>query len=158
MDAAIEAWLDQQDAHVADNIRRFGWHIEFVYGEEDDDETSFAYTVGLFGLKHPELLIFGVSPHTAALVLNELGDRVRAGRDLMPGEVVGFRDGRRVTVEELPNPAEILFTANRHYQRPDCASVTAYQLTWDDHTGLFPWDAGYSLPSWLQPRPGTFSG
>ena len=158
MNADVQAWLDQQDSLVADNIRRHGWHTEFVFGEEDDEDTSFAYTVGLFGWGHPELLIFGVSPHTAAAVLNELGDRVRAGGDLVPGMVLTLHTGsRRVVDESVPNPGHIVFTANRHYQRPDEASVPVLQLTWDDQVGLFPWEAGYSLPAWIQPRPGTFS-
>ncbi|MDQ1681712.1 MAG: hypothetical protein QOC55_2312 [Thermoleophilaceae bacterium] len=158
MDAQVRAWLDQQDSLVADNIRRHGWHIEFVFGEEEDDETSFAYTVGMFGLGHPELLIFGVSPHTAAGVLNELGDRICSGGDLLAGTVLTLHAGsRRVVPEVVPNPGDIVFTANRHFRRADEASVPVLQLTWDDHKGLFPWEAGYSLPDWLQPRPGTFS-
>jgi hypothetical protein len=142
---------------VAEHVRRCGWHIEFVYGEEDDEETSFAYTVGLFGMGHPELLVFGISPHTAKRLLDDLGDAVQAGRDLVPGEVIDTRDGRRVIVEVVPNPGDIVFTANRHYDRPDIVSVPVLQLTWDDHGGRFPWDDDYSLPEWLQPRPGTFA-
>jgi hypothetical protein len=39
---------------------------------------SFAYTVGMFGLNHPELLIFDVDPETALAVLTEVGGRVLA--------------------------------------------------------------------------------
>jgi hypothetical protein len=90
MDAATLAWLDQEDAHIGTIIRRYGWFIQYVYGDpictepgcscSDQDSVPFAYTVGLFGMNHPELLIFGVSQETAGGVLNELGDRIRAGR------------------------------------------------------------------------------
>jgi hypothetical protein len=152
------AWLDQQDALVAHNIRRFGVHIEFVFGERQRRETTFAYTVGLFGMGHPELLVFGVTPHVASLILNEIAGRIRNGSNVVPGTVIDLpRAGRSVVAEEVPNPGDIVFTANRHYQRPDEVSVPVLQLTWDDEAGCFPWDSEYSLSAWLQPRPGEFA-
>ena len=101
MDAATLARLDQEDAHIGAIIRRYGWFIQYVYGDpictepgcscSDQDSVPFAYTVGLFGMNHPELLIFGVSQETAGGVLNDLGDRIRAGEDLLPGQMVTFR-------------------------------------------------------------------
>ncbi len=71
MDAATQAWIDQHDAHITATVRRYGWYIAYIDGDScdcpgcDDGDTDgppFAYTVGLFGLAHPELLIFGVGP------------------------------------------------------------------------------------------------
>jgi hypothetical protein len=59
-------------------------------------------------------------------------------------------------VEALPNPGEVVFSANRFYERPDEFSVPAFQLTWADAAGRFPWDAGYSCGPDVQPRPGTW--
>ena len=79
-----QAWIDQHDANIAAMIRRYGWYIAYVGGGEcscpgcdggEVEEAPFAYTVGLFGLAHPELLIFGVGSETASGVLNSLGDR-----------------------------------------------------------------------------------
>jgi hypothetical protein len=160
------AWLDQEDALVAANVRKYGVHLVCVgtgscsapgccggSGEGPD----FAYTVGLFGLDHPELLIFGAGAQTAGGVLNALSDRVRAGENLVPGQLVTFPEWpHRIVVETVPNPGEIVFEANRFYQRPDEASVPVYQLSYDDKAGRFPWEAGYAAPD-KQPRPGTFS-
>jgi hypothetical protein len=33
MDVATLAWLDQADAHIRAIIRRYGWFIEYVYGD-----------------------------------------------------------------------------------------------------------------------------
>jgi hypothetical protein len=49
-----------------------------------------------------------------------------------------------------------VFSANRFYERPDEFSVPAFQLTWPDAQGRFPWDPGYAYPSDVQPRPGTW--
>jgi hypothetical protein len=156
-DPQIQAWLDQEDAMVAQTIRKHGQFIQFVGGDEDDVPPFFAYTVGLFGLGHPELVILSLGPQTSRAVLNQLGQRICAGENLVPGQLLTFDQWpHRIVVEDLANPGEILFSANRHYQRPDEASVPAFQLTYDDLGGRFPWDPSYANPPRLQPRPGTW--
>ena len=44
-------------------------------------------------MNHPELLIFGVPQQTAGGVLNHLGEQIRAGRNLLPGELITLRPG-----------------------------------------------------------------
>jgi hypothetical protein len=147
-------------------VRKHGWFIQYVGGslcdrpgccdDDDDDGPAFAYTIGLFGLRHPELLILGVSPQTAAGVLNDLGQRVKAGQTLLPGSLVTFtRWPHRIVPEEVPNPQEIVLWANSYYGLPEGASVPVLQLSYDDTEGRFPWQEGYAAPS-LQPRPGDF--
>ena len=166
MDVATKAWLDQEAAHAGAIIRRCGWFIQYVGGDarcdapgcdcSDQDSLPFAYTVGLFGMNHPELLIFGVPQQTAAGVLNDLGAQIRAGRGLLPGELITFEAWpHRVIPEEVPNPGQIAFSANRFYQRPPEFSVPVLQLSYDDKAGRFPWEAGYAAPE-MQPRPGMF--
>ena len=157
-DLSTEAWLDQEDQHTAQTIRRHRTYIQYVGGESDRRRAPFAYTVGLFGLGHPELLVVGVDMRTAGNLLNDLRDRIVAGRDLVPGELLTFAGWtHRVTVEHVPNPGEIAFAANRFYERPAEFSVPLLQLTYDDREGRFPWEDGYANPAWVQPRPGTFS-
>ncbi len=165
MDAAKQAWFDQHDAHITAMVRRHGWYIAYIGGDSCDcpecdggDEVGppFAYTVGLFGLAHPELLIFGVDSDTAAKVLNGLGSEVRAGQPVLPGQMVGFEEWpHRIVVESVPNPGEIVLDANRYYQRPSEFSVPVLQLSYDDDNGRFPWEEEYASPD-RQPRPGTF--
>lgn len=154
-DLEIQAWLDQEDEHTAQVIRAHGVYLQYVGGDHAQREASFAYTVGLFGLGHPELLIVGVGPSTASGVLNEVAAMVRDGRNIVAGEMLSFANwGHRVVAEVVPNPGEIAFAANRFYQRPPQASVPLLQLTYDDKAGRFPWDDGYSNAPWMQPRPG----
>jgi hypothetical protein len=166
VDARTQAWADQEDARLVDTIRRHGWAIRYVGGGLCDrpgcdgghsDEPPFAYTIGLFGLAHPELLVFGIDPGTAAGVLNVLGERIRAGGSLLPGQLVQIDDWpHRIIPKVVPNPGDIVFEANRYYLRPDQFSVPVLQLSYDDVDGRFPWEQGYARPD-LQPRPGTFS-
>lgn len=157
LDPSAAAWLDQEDAYTAQVIRRHGVYIQYVHGDGRRQSPAFAYTVGLYGIGHPELLAVGLDPETAGPLLNEVADGVRAGRDLVPGELLTFAQwAHRVTVEAVPNPGEIAFAANRFYERPDEVSVPLLQLTYDDRNGRFPWEDGYANPSWVQPRPGLF--
>lgn len=149
------AWLDQEDARLAQTIRAHRVAVQYVMRGDESDEPPFGYTVGLFGVGHPELVVVGVGHETACGLLNEVAGLVLAGRDLVAGEVVA--DGPEpLVVEQLPNPGEVLFSANRFYQRPDEYSVPAYQLTWAHPDGGFPWDAEYPCPPSCQPRPGTW--
>lgn len=166
MDPGTRAWLDQQMAREVEVIRRHGWQIHYIGGGScsrpgcdggDDDGPSFAYTVGLFGLAHPELLIFGVPPEIAGGVLNNLGERVRDGEALLPGRLITFEEwSHRIIPEVVPNPGDIVFRANEFYARPDEHSVPVLQLSYDDREGRFPWEDDYAAPE-MQPRPGTFT-
>jgi hypothetical protein len=151
------AWLDQEDARLAQTIRTHRWAVQYVGGGEEPEEPPFGYTVGLFGLGHPELVAVGLGYADTGGLLNKVGAMVLDGRDLVPGEVLCDDDGTPViTVERLPNPGDVLFAANRFYQRPDEFSVPAFQLTWAQNGGLFPWDEGYPCEPDCQPRPGTW--
>ncbi len=165
MDAKTRAWLDQEAAWTTDMVRRHGWAIQYVGGSctapgcncPPDDEPSFAYTIGLHGLNHPELLVFGLSQSEAAAVLNGLGERICHGKDLVPGQAISVEGfPRRIVPEVLPNPERILFSANSYYELSPDTPVRALQLSYDDTEGRFPWDEEYAHPA-LQPRPGTFS-
>lgn len=163
MNAQEQAWLDQEDAKVNTIIRRHGWMVTNVGSgcsrpgcDCGPSETPYAYTVGLFGMGHPELLIFGLSPAKSMEVLNAIGETIRAGDDLIPGQLVKVPNwNRKMLVEDVPNPGDIIFGANRHYWRPAECSVPALQLTYTDSRGNFPWDSDYRSRT-PQPRPGSF--
>jgi len=162
----VQAWADQVDAQITATIRRKGWYITYIGGgtcsrpgcePEPDDRPPFAYTIGLFGLNHPELVMVGVGKAVAAGVLNTLGRRIRGGDTLMLGQIVTIDDWpHRVVPEDVPNAGEIVLWANDYYHRPAEHSVPVLQLTYDDREGHFPWEEGYAAPD-QQPRPGTWA-
>jgi hypothetical protein len=156
-DPQIVAWLDQEDARLAQLIRAHRWVVQYVGDGEEPDEPAFGYTIGLFGLGHPELVVVGGTPERADAILDRVAGLVVGGRDLVAGELLTGTDGAGpLVVEECPNPGEVLLGANRFYQRPPEYSVAAFQLTWCHDDGLFPWDAGYGCGPRCQPRPGTW--
>ncbi len=144
-EAALTAYEDQRLRAITDSIRRCGVAVTHVSPRADacaccarlgplaqaDDSTQFAYTTGLFGIGHPELLVFGLEPGPALAVLQAMSWRVRRSRDLMPGESVSVREPRlRLLVEWLPDPGSMLLEANWFYARPREHSVPGLQLTW----------------------------
>lgn len=156
-DPQLTAWLDQEDAHLAQTIRTHRWAVQYVTRGEDSDEPPFGYTVGLFGMGHPELVVVGLGYELACDMLNTVGAMVRDGDQMVPGQVLEDDDGTPViTVEELPNPGDVLFAANRFYGRPDEFSVPAFQLIWALDRGIFPWDDDYPCEPDCQQLPGTW--
>ena len=156
-DSQTIAWLDQEDARLAQVIRAHRWAVQYVWSGDEPEEPGFGYTVGLFGLGHPELVVVGLDHRVSHGLLNKVARWVVDGRNLVPGEVIVDDEGTNIlTVEVLPNPGEVLFSANRFYERPDEYSVPALQLTWADAAGSFPWDPAWAYEPDRQPRPGTW--
>ncbi|MDX6236909.1 MAG: hypothetical protein QOG10_1724 [Kribbellaceae bacterium] len=167
-DGAAPRAMDDPNRGLAETIQWFGYSVEYVIGTKQR-QPSFAYTIGLFAHGHPELLVFGFGAEAACKVLNGISGLILAGTEMSAGTevvvdfnlVVDFEDSyllrRLATVERVPNPGQIVLRANQFYGRLPKDSVPVHQLTFDDGHGRFPWDAGYSFPAWVQPRPGTFS-
>ena len=167
MELSVEAWLGQEDARTRDQIRTSRWMIEYVGGpvcavpgcggSKEHDGPPFAHTVGLHGMGHPELLVFGLGMESAQRLLNRFSHEVLEGRHFLAGERVDDPGDCRhhVVFEEIPNPQEILFGANRFYRLPKAFSVDGLQVTYADCKGRFPWDEGCEYID-LQPRPGEY--
>jgi hypothetical protein len=157
-DPQTVAWLDQEDANLAQLVRAHRWAVQYVGEGDQPGEPPFGYTVGLFGLGHPELALVGLGTDSTHFVLGRVAEMVCEGRDLVPGELLTWPDwsGLRVMVEELPNPGEVLLVANRFYERPADYSVPAYQLTWALPDYRFPWEGEGPGDPDVQPRPGMW--
>jgi hypothetical protein len=96
-----------------DTIRRHGWALQAVLGDEDGP--PFAYTVGLTGFGHAELILFATAQATAAAVLNDLGELVRGGRVLAAGDRVSVRNGD-VHLLHFPGAENWLYAADDLYR------------------------------------------
>lgn len=155
----------RRPSRLADLIKQHGWAVQYVGPGAcsvpgccggPDDAQSFAYTIGLHGRGHPELLIFGLPFDLSARVLNDVARRIVAGSRLAADRLLESPDwGFRLATEDVPNPADILYAANEHYGLPDDRSVAALQLSYDDVLGRFPWQDGCRTAG-VQPRPGAF--
>jgi hypothetical protein len=119
---------DQYEAWQRETIRTHGWALQAVLG--DEESPPFVYTVGLAGFRHPELIVFATTQATAAVVLNELGELVRAGARLGPGERVPLECGA-VHLLSFPDSEHWLFATNDLYRTPGGPPVPALLVVAD---------------------------
>ena len=148
------AWLDQEDAHLAQAIRAHRWAVQYVGRRDEPDEPRVRLHDRPVRARPPGAGRWSGSGHDDAHGLLEPGRR-HGGRRAGPGAPARCSRGRlrrgRLVVEELPNPGEVVLAANRFYQRPAEFSVPAYQLTWAHADGDFPWDDATRAARTCQP-------
>ncbi|MFC4946819.1 DUF4262 domain-containing protein [Pseudonocardia sp. GCM10023141] len=125
--------VDQYEAWQRETIRRHGWALQAVLG--DEESPPFVYTVGLSGFAHPELILFATSQATAATVLNDLGELVREGRRFEAGELVALPSGA-VHLLGFPDSEDWLFGANALYRLPGDPAVPALLVVPDDDLAI----------------------
>lgn len=144
--------VDTAVHELLDKIEKFGW--TFIGVGAGEGEPSFTYTCGLtdkYG--HPELVIIGLPPRQAQIVLEEMCAKVRDGYTYFPLE---YRDvlANQVPVQLVSVSAERLAARFRFahlvHSNP-LITVRAMQVVWPDKESHFPWDAEFRLPAYAQP-------
>jgi hypothetical protein len=127
-----------------------GTQVTYVGG--DHGCPPFAYTAGLTGARHPELILVGaLPPRVAQHLLNDLAARVlRGGQVLGHGHVPadfaggGYRAAICGPVTRAGRDRFPVSAAEAVYGR---YQVTAMQVVMQDTGYRWPWDPGYDLPS-----------
>src|SRR5215212_658761 len=75
---------DDRDRKVLADIASHGWTVIGI--PADADGPAYAFSVGLYHtLGHPEILLMGLRPQVAHLLINSIGDAARAGTTFEPG-------------------------------------------------------------------------
>lgn len=129
-------------------IDEHGWAVRSVMGgPEEGDDVEFAYTVGLSGLRHPEVIILGMPSEHALTFLNMIGDEVWRGGRFEHGTVTGQFTSDSAPVVFLHAQATDRLTAVAEV----FGRVEALQMVWPDTTGRLPWQNGYRNPPEAQP-------
>lgn len=130
---------------VKEHIAKFGQHLFGVFPTVfDDDKRAFMYTIGNADLGLPELLLVGqFDPEVCGIVLNMLGERMRAqGAALIEGDHDIGADAmpriRRVTdIDAVRN--EWTIQVGQHLGRQD---YDVLQVMFCDIKGRYPGDEG----------------
>ncbi|GGL92985.1 DUF4262 domain-containing protein [Micromonospora yangpuensis] len=139
--------LDIQRRHITET----GWAVTAVLPAPGTTDSPFAYTVGLTERHLPELVIAGLDPRIAQILLNDLAGRVHTGAArLTHGHrvddlIVGYP---AVIVE---GPATEALWPGTAYARYGRDRVHLQQIVWPDRHGRFPWHDGYEYPGHVQP-------
>ena len=136
--------IDDSEAFIEERVREGGWSVEVIPAGEGKNEPAFAYTIGLFeNFKHAELIVFGQRHETMGFILNELGDRIRSGKPLAPGDrISGCLEGYDVLIREVKEKKsykEHVGYARWFYKG---SHFPLFQVVWPDLQGHFPGEAG----------------
>jgi hypothetical protein len=135
MDAVLQKY--------ADRIDRYGWAVVGVSGLPEEPWSTFAYSVGLTRIGAPELILFGLCPHTGARILNVLAGRVLSGEVLVDGDEVPPPStiGPPIRLGAVPVDVvdDYLLIAHRFYPA-EPFGVRALQVIWPDDEGRWPWE------------------
>lgn len=127
-------WRDNTTGLITD----YGCSVVGI--SSDDDVPAWAYTVGLWHtLGSPEIAMFGLRLPDMQTWLNRLGEQIRSGRPLVPGQPrEGVLNGFPLEFRPVHSSwyPRLFGSALNFYQRPPLPIV---QAVWPDRTGLFPW-------------------
>lgn len=143
-DAVGAPWRrhDHSEDFINETVKRHGWVVELI--REEGDLPAFAYTIGLhrtFG--GPELIVLGLRTEVMHRILNNCGERMRAGEKLPVGTpFAGIVDGYDVLlrpVTSLESYREYMGYGLWFYEGPNFPLL---QLVWPDQAGRFPGEEG----------------
>jgi hypothetical protein len=136
-DSTMQEWMELIYAAVQEN----GWVVQFV-----SDRTPFAYTIGLHPRGLPELLVTGMPPERARLVLDSVAQYLVKGGRPVPGERMLLGGELLLDFVQVQHPDAHLKFAVSIY-----GPLQALQLVWPDEQGHRPWCAEFSNGGVRQP-------
>jgi hypothetical protein len=133
--------LGSRELNMVWQVQEHGWSVVSVV--EEDELPGWAYTVGIgHTLRAPEACMFGLRGRDMHAWLNAVGQQVRAGQPLRPGEErLGVLDGFPVLVRPVhPSWFADMFAVALDFYRS--APPPMMQLIWPDRHSVFPWQPG----------------
>ncbi|MGI6797038.1 DUF4262 domain-containing protein [Gordonia sihwensis] len=126
------------------------WSVTGVLG--DAANPPLTYTTGLTAHGRPELVMTGLPPDLAGILLDHAARAVVADPGFGPGSDVPARLRRPVRFRAIDviDAGALRLTRVVYGARFD-----AIQLVWPDDDGRYPWQSGYSIPARVQPLLGV---
>ena len=135
---------DQTEDAIREAVDEHGWFVAKIPAGEADDEPPFAYTVGLhktFGF--PELIVVGLRLEIMHAMLNEFGERLKAGEKLpIDGAVADIIDGFDVRLRPVKDEKSYKEHVGYAIWFNGGLDFPLLQLVWPDKKGKFPGDKG----------------
>jgi hypothetical protein len=125
-EATMQEYLDL----IYEKVQEIGWVVQFV----ESDRNPFAYTIGLHERGLPELLVTGMPPERANLVLNTVAEYLVDGGRPVPGERMLIGGELLLDFVQVEHPDAHLKFAVSIY-----GPLKALQLVWHDDQGHGPW-------------------
>lgn len=134
----------EADEHLFRNVRERGCQILGIVG--DERAPNYAFSIGLYlNYGQAELIVFGLDPNVACIIINNIRDRAAIGRTYAAGDVCDdLLVDQKVCFVEVPlhEYSAYLGTAIWFYEKLP-RPFPCVQIVWPDRQGWFPWETGY---------------
>lgn len=124
---------------ILTDIEKFGWHIINVM--EGKNYPGFAYSIGLFkSYKHPEIIIIGLKPELAQVLINNIGYDIKNGSiynsDKFYSNILDNYDCKMIEVLK-GNYKEYVGLGIWYYENDNFPLL---QCIYPTLNGIYPWD------------------
>jgi hypothetical protein len=145
--------LAPDEVNVIENIEKYGSHV--VQIRESNFVPGWSFTIGLYELlRQPEVIVVGLKPDLAILVLNEIARRMREGNfqpeawatNVLEHVECEFRPVEKKWLRKTMGYA-VWFYGNDNFP--------AIQCIYPDITNKLPWQQGFDS-SWRDRQPLLF--
>lgn len=125
-DATVEDYLDILRGTISKN----GWAVQYV----EDGKRSFGYTIGLHAHGLAELVVTGLTPQRAMLLLDSIAEYCVNKVQPAPGDLMTLPDCRVEFVRVTRPDIHLCHAINIFGPK-----VRALQAVWTDERGHSPW-------------------
>lgn len=152
---------DQSEQKAIDDVTKHGLHIIHVF--ESEECPRFSYTVGLFETYgHPEVIIIGLKPELAQVLLNNMAYDIKSGKRFHHGKFhEDVLDGFLCYFGEVPKSEyrdyvgwDIWFYEGVEFPLLQCVYPTVRgKFVWEED---FPDDARWFCKLITSPPPETY--
>lgn len=144
----------EYDQALLKNITQIGWH--HVHVQAEGRTPAYAFSLGLYAnYGHPEIIVFGLSPHVAQQLLNIIAAGVVGAKSeyetFKPYENIA----RGTRIAFIPVAKKFIseyFGYGRWFYQSTQGEFPALQMVWPDRQGRLPWEESYDAAfSEIQP-------
>ncbi|HJX84177.1 MAG TPA: DUF4262 domain-containing protein [Candidatus Angelobacter sp.] len=134
--------FDQEFLRIIDE---FGWHVMSVAPRKDEEGDLFSYSTGLYyHFQHAEIIVFNQRTDLRHNMVNNIGNRVKAGEKFEPGkgysDIIGDFDVQFRPLHSSRYWGLVNFSC--WFYDNDETSFPLLQCFYPDMAGKFPWDPG----------------
>lgn len=141
---------DQEEIHknLMDKVNKYNYAVLGIFGEQDDKEPDFSYSLGLVKtINHPDFIIFGLPPEISKATIDNIYNFItNEDRTIVPdtpyteflqnGVPLVFKKCKKIAFEKY------MYKTDWYNNEVGCENI-AYQIVWPDQNNLFPWDDGF---------------
>jgi len=131
--------MSQGEKKILKDIENYGWHVLKIM--EDEQGPGFCYSIGFYmTFNHPEIVIVGLKPDLAHLLINNIGEDLKKGKTYRSGQFYsGILDNVDcLMLQVAENNYDEYFGYGLWYYKGN--DFSALQCIYPTVNGIYPWE------------------